>query len=289
MEHLISIINTWQFNVIMGLIFSVFYNQFYKLAVTGIKKDGISTVILEVIGGLSLLLIIPFYNFKFNLNLKIFGLFIVSVIFYTITDRIQTTVRKNLEVSIFSIVNQLSKVIMILYGILLFKESVFLIKIIGAGLIIFGNIFLFYKNGKFTINKYIWLSSIGSFCLATAMIIDVNLSQNFNIPFYIMITMLVPGIFNFIFAECTVGDVIQEFNSERKKFYLITGFVWGFVIFFTIRSMQLGKVSFVVPLLATTVLFNVLISSVFQNEKSNLIKKIIAAAIVILGICLTVF
>ena len=207
MEHLISIINTWQFNVIMGLIFSVFYNQFYKLAVTGIKKDGISTVILEVIGGLSLLLIIPFYNFKFNLNLKIFGLFIVSVIFYTITDRIQTTVRKNLEVSIFSIVNQLSKVIMILYGILLFKESVFLIKIIGAGLIIFGNIFLFYKNGKFTINKYIWLSSIGSFCLATAMIIDVNLSQNFNIPFYIMITMLVPGIFNFIFADGIISNI----------------------------------------------------------------------------------
>lgn len=132
MDYLISFVNTWQFNVIMALVFSVLYNQFYKLSVKGVTRDGISTVILEIISGLSMLLLVPFFAFKFNLDLKIFLLFITALIFYTISDRIQTSARKNLEVSIFSIINQLSKVFLILYGIFLFKESIIYLKLIGA-------------------------------------------------------------------------------------------------------------------------------------------------------------
>lgn len=104
-----------------------------------------------------------------------------------------------------------------------------------------------------------------------------------------MITLLIPAFLNFIFERCSLKDVVNEFQSVRKKYYILTGLFWGFVIFFTIRSMQIGKVSFVVPLLAGTVLLNVLIASFFHNEKDNLLKKIISALIVILGICLTVF
>ena len=78
MEYIKIIVNTWQFNVIMVLIFSVIYNQSYKFAVTGIKKDGISTVLFEFIGGLSMLLLIPFFSFKSSFNYWLIFLFIFS-------------------------------------------------------------------------------------------------------------------------------------------------------------------------------------------------------------------
>ena len=288
MEYIKIIANTWQFNVIMVLIFSVIYNQSYKFAVTGTKKDGISTVIFEFIGGLSMLLLIPFFSFKSSFNYWLIFLFIFALIFYTVSDRLQTTVRKNLEVSTFSIINQFSKVFLIIYGLILFREPIIILKLIGAFIIIIGNIFLFYKKGRFYFNKYVWLSIISSFFIATAVIIDVDISKYFNIPLYIMITLIVPSVINFLFERCSLIEVFNEFNSERKIWYIITGLVWGFVIFFTIRAMQLGDVSFVTPIIASTVLLNVFVAYFLHREKDNFLRKVISALIVITGIILTI-
>lgn len=288
MEYIKIIINTWQFNVIAVLIFSVIYDQSYKFAVTGIKKDGVATVIFEFIGGLSMILLIPFFGFTSSFSYWFLFLFLIALIFYTASDRLQTTVRKNLEVSTSSVVNQLSKVFLIIYGLVLLGEPMVLSKLLGASIIIIGNIFIFYKKGRFQFNRYIWLSTLSSFFIATSIIIDVNISKYFNIPFYIMITLIVPSIINFLSEKCSLPEVFNEFNSERKPYYIITGLSWGFVIFFTIRAMQLGNVSFVTPIIACTVILNVFIAHFLHREKDNLLRKMISATLVIIGIILTI-
>lgn len=288
MELIKTILNSWQFNVIAAVVSAVLYVQYYKLAVKDTQREGIATIILEFIGGIGALILMPFFIFKFSLDLKVIVLFILANIFYTLNDRIKTIARKNLEVSVFSIIDQLSKVFLIMYGIILFHNPIVATKLIGGALIIFGNIALFYHKKKFTVNKYVLLSVSASFLMATALIIDVDISKRFNLPFYVMLTLIIPAIFNYAIERCPIKDITNEFNSNRKKYYIISGLVSGPMIFFTIRSLQLGQVAFIAPLLATTVLLNVLVASVMHKEKTKLIRKIAVAIVIIIGVYLTV-
>jgi drug/metabolite transporter (DMT)-like permease len=273
----------------MSLFFAVFFMQFYKLAVKETSSEGASTIILQVVAGLSILLFMPFFSFHLSDDIMVYLLLILAMVFYALNDRMQTTVRKNLDVSAYTILDQLVKVFMILYGIIIFKEDAAVGKLLGGGLILTGNVLLFYRKGKLKFNKNVILSVLASFFMATAAIIDIDISRKFNLPFYIMITLIVPAIFIYIFEKHSHITIIDEFNTSRKKHYLITGISWGMVIFFNIRALQATEVIFMAPLLATSVLLNVIIASILHKEKKGLAKKITAATIVVLGMLAMIY
>ena len=285
---MIGIFNTWQFNVVCYLIGVVIFFQFYKLAVKNAQRDGAATVLLQTIAGVSVLLLFPFLPIKFPSDIKPYLLLFLASIFYGINDRLQTTSRKHLEVSVFSILGQLSTVFLILIGLAIFKESFVLTKVLGAGLILFANILLFYKKGSLKLNKYAWAGVLATLLYTVAISIDIGISKQFNLPFYIMFTFLVPAFIIFFGERIKFSEVIREYQSPNKVYYLITGITWGLIVFFSLRAFQFGKVTTIVPIQATSVLLNVLISYFFLKEKSHGVKKIIAAILVVFGICLTV-
>ncbi len=288
LKHVYDIVNTWQFNVIAFLFVVTIYTQNYKIIVDKVKREGISLVILQLVGGLSILLLIPFFPLKFSTDLKIYALLFVAIIFYTINDRIHVTTRKNLDVSISSILGQLSKVFLILYGVLIFKQEIILSKLFGGALIFAGIVFLIYKKGRFSFNKYVLLAILASFLVATGIVIDVDISTKFNLPIYIMLTLVIPALIIFIAERFTLKDVYLEYISPRKKSYLITGISWGLLILFMIRSLQLGEAVFIAPLLAISVFLNVIMAYFIHNERNDFIKKIIVAIIIIIGVYFTV-
>lgn len=284
MEEIKIILNSWQFNLSLALILFVVFMQSYKLAVKEVEKDGVATIILQMIAGVSILFLLPFFSFALPNNIAAYLFTFLAIIFYALNDRIQTTVRKNLDVSVYSILDQVARVFLIIYGIIIFREPLIASKLIGGGLILAGNIFLFYRKGKLKINKYVALNITATFLLATATVIDIDISKQFNLPFYIMITLIIPATFIYIAEKHSPKEIIKEFNSKRKKYYLITGISWSILIFAIIRAFQSSEVIFIAPLLATSVLLNVLVASVIHKEKNDLAKKVIAAVIVILGV-----
>ncbi len=280
-------LNTWQFNLIAFIIFNVLFFQFYKSAVKEAKNDGAATILLQSIAGISILLFVPLFPFVFPNDPKIYLLLIGACAFYAISDRLQTTARKHLQVSVFSILNQFLTIFLMVYGFTLFREAVTQEKIIGALLILFGNILLIYKKGKFAINKYSVLSVAASFALASAVSIDIGISSNFNLPFYIMLTLIIPGILIIGAERIHPRNVVKEASRVNFKHYLAAGCAWSLSILFSLRSFQFGDVSTVVPLQATAVLLNVVIASFLLKESDNLYKKILAAVIVIAGVYVT--
>ena len=284
LKYIYQIVNTWQFNIIAFLFVSTIFTQFYKIIVNDVKKEAISLVILQLIGGISILLLIPFFPLKFSTDIKIYALLFIAIIFYTINDRIQVTTRKNLDVSVSSILNQLSKIFLILYGILVFKQEIIMSKLFGGLLIFLGIVILLYKKRKFVFNKYVFLAILSSFFVATGVIIDVDISTRFNLPIYIMITLVMPALIIFGMEHFSPKDIYSEFISSRKNYYILTGVCWGLLIFFMIRSLQLGDVIFIAPLLAVSVFMNVVMAYFIHNERTDFIKKIIIAIIIIIGI-----
>lgn len=53
-----------------------------------------------------------------------------------------------------------------------------------------------------------------------------------------------------------------------------------------LRAYQLGNVTVIAPLCALTVMLNVIVGYLFLKERDNLLKKIIAAILIIISIIL---
>ena len=283
-----SFFQLWQVNLIGYYIFIVLFYQFYKFAVRHAKNDGAATILLQFIGGTSILLLMPLFAVKFPSDWKVYVMLAAACIFYGLSDRMNTTARKHLEVSMFTIISQLSSVFLIIIGLVVFRETFVITKIIGAGFILFANALLVYKRGQLKLNKHTWLAITAAAIFSIAMSIDIGISKQFNLPFYIMFTLVVPATMIFLTEKIPFQDIVAEAKSENRKFYLITGLAWGLFIFFMLRAYQFGKMTTIVPLQAVQVLLNVGIAYFLLKEKDNQLKKILAAFLIILGAYLTV-
>ena len=281
-----EILNNWVPYLLLYLILATAFTQFYKIATKTLKKAGALTVLLQLIAGLTALLLSPFFGFSFPTDISIYIMLGIAIIFYAISDRINTTVRSGIEASTFSMLKQLSTTFMIFAGLIFFKEEFVPAKFIGAILIIFSNILIIYKKGKFEFNKYVLLGILSNISFSVALFLDVNISDNFNLPFYVAISLIVPAVLIVIFERIKPGDIKNELIHGNKKAILITEFCWATMIIVQLRSYQLGNVTVVAPLCSLTVILNVIVGYLFLKEKDNLLRKIIAAILIIISVIL---
>lgn len=279
-------INTWWFNIILYLILCVIFTQSYKIATKSSKNDGALTVLLQFLGGIFVLLFVPLFKMEFPSNYMTWLLLGVACIFYAVADRINTTARRGLDVSKYSILGQLSTVFLIIWGIIFFKETIVIKKIIGALLIIIGNIAVLYKKGKFEFNKYVLCSLLGNLSVSIGVSVDVGISDKFNMPIYIALTLIVPSLLISLFNRVKLSDIISEYKNGNKPAIISIGCSWGIMIVAMLRAYQFGSVTTIAPLASITTIINVFVAYFFLKEKDSLLRKVIAAMIVVLGIIL---
>lgn len=278
--------SNWLFIVILYLIFAVIFGQTYKIITNKMKNAGALTVLAEGVAGIASLLFIPLFEIKFSSNPYVYIFLGLACIFYALNDRLSTTVRKGVEASTFSIIKQTKTVFMIIAGLLFFKDPFVLTKVIGAFLIVISNIIVFYKKGTFKSNKYVWLGVLASICLTIALMIDVNYSEEFNLPLYVSFTTLLPALLIFIFDKVKIKDLVEEYKNCNKKLLFIVGISWAIMMILSLYAYQLGQVSIVAPLCSLTVILNVIVGYFFLNERTRLPQKIFAGIIVIISVIL---
>lgn len=90
----------------------------------------------------------------------------------------------------------------------------------------------------------------------------------------------------FIFNRIKFSEIKTEFQNGNKKAMIITSITWGLSILSQLRAYQLGNVTTIAPLCALTVILNVIVGYLFLKEKEGLLKKIIAAILIIISIIL---
>lgn len=274
----------------MYCILNVLFFQFYKLSVKHVKKDGAATIIFQLIAGLSILIAVPFFKWQLPSTVSVVILLLGACIFYAINDRLQTTARKHLDVSTFSILSQLGTVFLIIYGFIIFKNEFVFTRILGVLMIITANIWILYKpeGKKLAVNEYYAIGVAALLAFATAIMIDIGISDKFNLPFYICITLLIPAAMVASSEKIKLSSITDEWQRGNKKYFAITGVSWGLLIMFSLRAYQLGEVNTIVPLQAATVILNVLVAYVVLKEREHRYKKFFAAIVVVIGVYLTV-
>lgn len=278
--------SNWIICVILYLFLATVFTQAYKVCTKTLKNPGALTILLELIAGITVLIMAPFFDMKFPTDMKVYIFLGIAIIFYTIADRLNTTVRSGIEASTFSLLQQLSTVFLTFSGFVFFKEEFIFTKFLGAILILFSNIFIFFQKGKTKLDKHVALGILSNLSFTIALFLDVNISDNFNLPFYVSTTLTVPAILIFFVEKIKLSDLKEEIKYGNKPAILLTAVCWSTSILFSLRAYQLGNVSVVAPLCALTVILNVIVGYIFLKERDNMPKKIIAALLVILSIFL---
>ena len=279
-------INTWWFNLIAYLILYIIFTQFFKIVTKTSKNDAALTILLQLLGGLTSLLLVPFFKIQFPSNIKTYLFFAIACTFYAIADRVNTPARRGLSVSTYSILYQLETVFIILWGIIFYHEKIILKQLIGGALILFGNVMVLYQKGKFEWNKYILFSVLGNIALSIGVSIDVGISDQFNLPFYVFVSLTVPAFLIILIERIKIKDIVSEFKEGNQKAILIVGATWSTQIITMLRAYQFGTVTTIAPLCALTTILNVFVAYFALKEKNSILKKIVAAFIVVFGIVL---
>lgn len=272
--------------IIVYLIYAVIYDQTFKKITKTMKNDGSMTVILNLIAGVACLPLIPLFNMKFPTNKYVYLYLGIACIFYALNDRFDTTARRGIEASTHSMIKQLSTVFMIIIGIFILKEKLILKKIIGATLILISNILIFYNKKSLKNTKYIICGLMATIFTTIALMIDVNYSEQFNLPFYVSITLIVPALLIIIFEKIKLKTIKKEYKRSNKILILTTGISSTFMLILKLLAFKQGEISIIAPLCSLTVILNVIVGYIFQKEKENLSKKITAAILIIIGIIL---
>ena len=208
----------WIIFVILYLVVYVIFNFSYKVSTKTLTKAGSLTVLLELIGAICALLMSTLFEFRFPTDIKVYICLGITIIFYAIADRLNTTVRSGIEASTFSIINQLSTCFMTIAGFAFFKDPFVINKFIGAILIVLSNVLIFYKRGEGKINKYVGLGIIANLFFTLALFFDVNISDNFNLGFYVTCTLGIPALIIMIFERVKLSDIKIEFQNGLLAF-----------------------------------------------------------------------
>ncbi len=280
-------LKSWIFWVIIYLIFAVIFSQSFKKANRNMKNAGALTILLEFFTAMFAVLFIPFFKIQFSNNLNTYLILIIVVIVYAFTDRFNTEARYGLETSTFSMLKQLSSVFLVLFSFILLKEKFQINKLIGSSLIICANMFLaFDKNGKIKLNRYFFICIVANILFAIGMLINVNISHEFNLGIYTIITVLFPSILIFLFGKFTIKDLKEEFKLYDKKKFFLSSFCWCVMLISSVRAYQLGSISLVAPLLTLTAILDSIYEYFFNKDKSAFLKKIIIGVIILIGVFL---
>lgn len=248
------------------------------------KSGGALTILVELIAGIFSLLWIPFFEIKFPTDFKVYLLLGFAIIFYAIQNRLATTARSGMEASSYSIIKQLSNVFVIIMGFLFLKEELTFHKVMGSIFLIGSNVLIFYQKGAWKNNRYLLLGVLANLCMGMALFLDVNTSNSFNLAFYVSITLLFPAILVFITERIKIKEITREWKTNSKHFILLTGISWSFMMITKLRAYQLGEVTKIAPLCSLTAILNVLFAFIFLKNRNNILKKLIASILIILGV-----
>lgn len=273
--------------VIIYLIFSLIFAQCFKETNRNMKNASALTILLEVFTALFALILSPLFVYKFSLNPQILLTLCLVTIIYAATDRLNIEARYGLAPSTFSMLKQLSTVFLVIFGFVFLKEKIILTKIVGIILILIANILLSTNNkGKLELNKYFIMCIISNFLFAIAMFINVNISENFNIGLYTVITVLIPALIIKLVSRLSINDLKQEFKLYDKKKFMLVSFSWTMMLISSVKAYEYGNISIVAPLLTLSMVTNSIYEFFIDKDKKSLKRKLLISLLIVIGIIL---
>ena len=283
--------NSWVFYVCLFIVAQIVFLQTFKYATRNTKSIGALTVLIQVIGAASIILLAPFFKWTWpsGSNMWLPWLLLgISFILFAVNDRLDATARKHLDISVDAMLHQSYRILFI--PMLIFFIGVFTFAwsaLLGGVIIVLMNMFLFFQKGKLRFNKYVWLKLLSVLFFVAALTTQLKslTDGDFNVPFFSMLSLAIPALILLGARQATPRTLINEVKRKEWPALLICGITQGLVVFSLYMYMALarpaGELVTAHAISAVYVLLNVVFAYIFLKERNNLLKKSICAVVIV--------
>jgi len=239
----------------------------------------------HLLGGLIFLPLLIIY-FELPSSPKAWILAAVSTIAWAVAVYSGFCAYKILQVSLRTILSKTRPIFAIIISFVVFREAFHYMKVVGTLIIFLGIVVAFYNkklsNDHIT-NKGIMFGVLAGFFGAIAMTADKYALEFFNINMYLFMIYFLPGLLVLPFALQRKKEIKSLFTNKIKPTILaVIGDCIAYI--FVLNALKRADASIVIPVIEISVIISVIGGVVFYKEDDNLIRKIIATFIVVLGI-----
>lgn len=278
--------------IVLTIIYAVligFYNVFKKLSL----KRSSESVILVMFTTVSFLLSMIWIPFGIAIPIKFVAIFALKGFLLALSWYFTLKVLKDADLSLVSTTNILSIVLTFIFGIILFQESVGVLKIIGSVLVVAGitliNLINRGSKGSIKALQFFLLISC-ALITTTSHIIDKFTSDNLQphqVQFWFLLFVC---LFSWIFflIECKKQKSFLINISDLKNYWIyLVGlflFVGDFLLFlaYQVPNSQMTTISVISKFKVVVSVF----AGILVFKEKNICKKILLTLLVILGVVL---
>ncbi|MBI4066634.1 DMT family transporter [Candidatus Gottesmanbacteria bacterium] len=208
----------------------------------------------------------------------------LAAVFYALFERSQFVARKHIESSTLVVIFRLTTVTAFVGSLVFFKESVTPFKIIGAALLIGSSLLVTYKNPHIKNGRALGVAVFCAVALGLAWMLDKPASAGLSSSFYSALMWAVP-LPTIAIPALTLRQLQTEVRIGGWKIALAAFLnVSGFVLY--LKALSLAEASRVIPVTSSSATLVVLAGIFLLNEKTFMIRKLIAGVLMFIGILL---
>lgn len=213
-------------------------------------------------------------------------LLVLAVVYFFGGTFFYTSYKSN-SPSVSIVLGSVSVIISTLIGILFFSESTIIMKFVGIALIMAAILFINYSKGKFNLDKYNLLALAGGGLFGIAFSIDKSFALELPAFTYLAYMSLSVGLLSFFLKGKHVFE--ESKCMDYRDFYPILSSAFFAMLFnvFSFMSYAGGGNVGAVDAINNTSVFLVILAEIFLfRDRSNLLKKFIAAGTAGVGLIL---
>jgi len=273
---------TWLWFTLMFVVFQVVFLQFFKVATKDTKSIGALTVVTQGIAAVSILVLCPFFGWTFPTYWLTWLLLGIALALYAVNDRLDDICRKNLDISVDAMVQQVYRIFFLFSGIIFLGRGFAWLKLLGCVLIVLANFLALFEKGKLRINRYVLLKVLSTIFFTAAFTLETYNSPEFNLPFFVFLSFGVPALMLLATRQAKFRALVTEVKRPHWWAIVIAGIAQGLTAFAILRAYQFyDHFIEVASISAVYVILNVFFAMIFLRERGNLIQKFVAAAIIV--------
>lgn len=237
--------------------------------------------------GVTAIILSLFIGWKYDFDIKLLPLFLGMGITYFIAVSTYFQSLKKMDLSLVAILFSVGSVFSLILGFVFYKEPISPLKILGVFLIIASVVVASLDKRKLNFNKYSMVVVMSSFFYALGAIFDKKLNSYGNPLSYMGISFGIACASMFVVYYKRTFVAFRE-TFRRKNFWkgiAINGplYAFGFWALFEAYNRG-GEVSRMYPMTLSVSVILPVLAIVFLKERKNLLNKIVALGIMILGL-----
>lgn len=192
------------------------------------------------------------------------------------------------EASVFTVIFSTSVVWIMLFGAILFNEAQNPWHFVGALLTFVSIALLVEKKGRLQLDRGVIYGLLSGFLMGCAVVGWVYVGRIAEPMTWQVLTFVAPAAVIALAYPKSLRKAKELLSKQKIGWLLLAAFTFAVSTTALLYAYKYGEINQVAPLQQTTIIITVILAVIFLNERKNLVRKFISAAICFVGVLMIV-